>query len=101
METSNPAQGRLRGRTNAELVVTGRDKFYLKAFGYGRLYVPFDKNGHPISERVARQITGIVAFADSYSEMGLGGGRGGIDLGDLPDYETLAADIGPYLTPKT
>ncbi len=100
METSNPAQGRLRGKTNAELVVTGKDKFYLKAAGYGRLYVPYSENGSPISERVARQITGIIAFANSYTEMGLGSAAGGIDLGNLPDYETLAADIGPYLTPK-
>lgn len=100
METSNPAQGRLRGRTDEHLVVTGQDKFYLKAFGYGRLYVPYDENGHPISQRVARHVTGIAAFANSYTEMNLGGERGGINLGTLPGYEELESDIGPYLCPK-
>ena len=100
METSNPAQGRLRGRTDEHLVVTGQDKFYLKAFGYGRLYVPYDENGHPISQRVARHVTGIAAFANSYTEMNLVGERGGINLGTLPGYEELESDIGPYLCPK-
>ncbi len=100
METSNPAQGRLRGRTNEHLVVTGQDKFYLNAFGYGRLYVPFDESGHPISQRVARHITGIVATAQSFTSKELGGEKGGIDLGVLPSYAEMEADIGPYLIPK-
>lgn len=100
METSNPAQGRLRGRTNEELVVTGKDKFYLNAFGYGRLYVDFDDNGHPLSQRVARHISGIKALADSYTELELGGEKGGIDIGDFPGYEEIEANMNAYLCPK-
>ena len=42
METGNPVQGRLRGRTNEKLALTGEDKAYMKAFGLGRLYIPYD-----------------------------------------------------------
>lgn len=48
METSNPSQGRLRGKTDENLVVTGQDKYYLKAAGYGRLYdFGYDADGAP------------------------------------------------------
>jgi hypothetical protein len=33
METTNPSQGRLRGTTNADLVVTGKDRMYLAQDG--------------------------------------------------------------------
>ncbi|MGL4629469.1 MAG: succinylglutamate desuccinylase, partial [Cetobacterium sp.] len=46
METANPAQGRLRGKTNEALVVTGVDPTYVKAQKLGRLFVPFDEKGH-------------------------------------------------------
>jgi len=69
METTNPSQGRLRGRINAELVVSGKDKMYLKAHGMGRLSVEFDEKGHPLTERVARHLTGIEEFLKAYSEI--------------------------------
>lgn len=69
METTNPSQGRLRGRTNAELVVSGKDRMYLKAYGMGRLAVEFDEKGHPLTERVARHLAGIEEFLKAYSEM--------------------------------
>ena len=60
METANPAQGRLRGKTNEALVVTGVDPTYVKAQKLGRLFVPFDEKGHPLDERVSRQVGSIV-----------------------------------------
>lgn len=96
METSNPSQGRLRGATNADLVVTGKDKYYLKAASYGRLYdLGYSEAGRSISERVARQVTGVVQFAVSYTELEMGN----IVLGNLPSYFEMTADIGPYLIP--
>ena len=41
METANASQGRLRGRTSADLVVTGVDHYYYLAGQYGALYVDF------------------------------------------------------------
>lgn len=97
METSNPSQGRLRGVTNAEMVVTGKDKYYLKASGYGRLYdLGYSEAGRPISERVARHVTGVVQFAVAFNELGLGN----MVFTNVPSYSEMAADIGPYLTPQ-
>ena len=97
METSNPSQGRLRGVTNAEMVVTGKDKYYLKASGYGRLYdLGYSEAGRSISERVARHVTGVVQFAVAFNELGLGN----MVFTNVPSYSEMAADIGPYLTPQ-
>lgn len=59
MESANASQGRIRGRTDEALVLTGKDKMYVKAAELGRLYVPYDEDGHPIEERVGRHITAI------------------------------------------
>ena len=97
METSNPSQGRLRGVTNAEMVVTGKDKYYLKASGYGRLYdLGYSEAGRSISERVARHVTGVVQFAVAFNELGLGN----MVFTNVPSYSEMTADIGPYLTPQ-
>ena len=98
METSNPSQGRLRGRTDESLVVNGIDKFYEMADEYGRLYVPFDEKGHPIQERVARHITGIAQLASAYSELGLGGS---LVIDGIPTYMDIAeGGLGSYLAHK-
>lgn len=97
METANPSQGRLRGRTNENLVVNGTDKFYEKAAKYGRLYVPFDEKGHPIQVRVARQITGIAQLAKAYNELN----NGNIIIENIPSYSTVAeGGLGSFLQHK-
>ena len=75
--------------------MTGKDKYYVKAAEYGRLYVPYDENGHPISERVARHITGIMQFAEAFTGMG----DRPIIIGGIPTYGEMLADLGPYLDP--
>lgn len=67
METANASQGRIRGRTDEALVLTGKDKMYVKAAELGRLYVPYDQNGHPIEERVGRHIAAIKMLVDNMS----------------------------------
>ena len=97
METANASQGRLRGRTSADLVVTGVDHYYYLAGQYGALYVDFPETGIPIDERVARHISGIEQLCSAYNELG---NELSIDLGDLPSYrEIVAAGIGAYLDP--
>ena len=97
METANASQGRLRGRTSADLVVTGVDHYYYLAGQYGALYVDFPETGIPIDERVARHICGIEQLCSAYNELG---NELSIDLGDLPSYrEIVAAGIGAYLDP--
>lgn len=61
METANPSQGRLRSKTNEKLVLTGIDPWYVKAQKLGKLYVPFNDDGHPLEERVGRHSSSIQA----------------------------------------
>ena len=97
METANASQGRLRGRTSADLVVTGVDHYYYLAGQYGALYVDFPETGIPIDERVARHICGIEQLCSAYNELG---NELTIDLGDLPSYrEIMSNGIGRYLDP--
>lgn len=91
METANPAQGRLRGKTDEALIVEGKDKFYVRAANYGRLYVPYDENGHPLSERVARHITGICQLMLSNNELTP---DKQILVNALPTYSELVSDGG-------
>lgn len=86
METTNPSQGRLRGRTNAGLVVSGKDRMYLKAQGMGRLYVEFDEKGYPLAYRVARHLAGIEEFFKAYSEANP---AAPIEAADIPPSEEI------------
>ncbi|MDR0841251.1 MAG: succinylglutamate desuccinylase [Christensenellaceae bacterium] len=96
METANPAQGRLRGRTDEALVLTGQDPLYVKAGQYGRLYVPFGDSGHPISERVARHTAGVLELLAAAGEAG----QGNIEVSGVPGYaEIISQGIGAYLLP--
>lgn len=98
METANPSQGRLRGRTNEKLVVDGTDKFYVLAAQYGRLYVPFDEEGHPLHERVARHVTGIAQLAIAFNELDLGSN---LIINEIPSFSDMIDNgLGSYLAHK-
>src|SRR5690625_140923 len=93
-ETANPAMGRLRGRTDAELVVEGKDENYVKAAQQGRLFVPFTEEGHPLSERTARQLATILHIIEGYNLTT----DGEIVVADLPGYaDVLENGLGVYL----
>lgn len=62
METANPAQGRLRGATNEQLVISGKDPMYERAAKLNRLFVPYDAKGQPLDLRVARHVTAVNEF---------------------------------------
>ncbi|HOG17374.1 MAG TPA: succinylglutamate desuccinylase/aspartoacylase family protein [Syntrophales bacterium] len=96
METANPAQGRLRGRTTADLIVKGRDKMYVRAAKAGRLFVEYDEGGHPLeNERVARHLAGIEEFLKAFQEANPGKP---VELRNFPVSEKVAAEgLGPYL----
>ncbi len=67
LEVANPSQGRLRGKTDEKLVLTGLDKYYLKAAKAGRLNVPYDENGLPLSLRVWRHLKTIQAIIETFN----------------------------------
>lgn len=97
METANPAQGRLRGKTDEDLVLTGKDKSYVKAAKLGRLFVPFDENGHPLEERVGRHLTSINELAKAYSSQYE---EAPIIIENIPEFsEVKEQGLGKYLNP--
>ncbi|HPI37863.1 MAG TPA: succinylglutamate desuccinylase/aspartoacylase family protein [Ignavibacteriaceae bacterium] len=67
METSNPIQGRLRGRTNADLIINGVDNNYKIALESGKLRIEYDPEGEPLSVRVARHLQGIHAVVEAFN----------------------------------
>lgn len=95
METANAAQGRLRGKTDEDLVLTGKDERYVEAEKLGRLFVPYDEHGHPIEERVGRHTTGVLQFI---MVMGENEPEKEIVLEGIPSYEELQSNgLGAYL----
>ncbi|MBK9965060.1 MAG: succinylglutamate desuccinylase/aspartoacylase family protein [Holophagales bacterium] len=95
METANPAQGRLRGRTDAALVVSGRDRYFAAAARRGRLNVPFDDHGWPIDLRVARHVAGVTQFL---TDLGMLDETKAISVAGVPAYdEIVARGLGAYL----
>ncbi len=89
METANASQGRLRGATNVEQVLTGKDKYYTYAATLGVLYVPYDDNGHPIEERCGRHIQGIYEYSKNYSLLYA---DNPISFHAVPNYQELFLD---------
>jgi len=95
METANPAQGRLRGATNAQLVVTGKDAMYERAAKLNRLFVPYDAKGQPIDLRVARHVTAINEFLNVLS---VKNPTQAVVLNRVPSYSDMVKKgIGSYL----
>ena len=95
METANPAQGRLRGATNEQLVLTGKDPMYERAAKLNRLFVPYDAKGQPIDLRVARHVTAINEFMMVFSKKKP---QQAVVLTKVPSYSDMVKKgIGAYL----
>jgi len=95
LETANPSQGRLRGRTDVDLVLTGQDKYYVRAQALGRLYVPFDESGHSISNRVGRHLAAISALISSlqWTDPNIR-----VDVNGIPTYDDMnRLGLGAFL----
>jgi hypothetical protein len=98
LESPNPAQGRLRGVTDGELIVGGLDPMYIKASERGRLHVPYTDEGTPLAMRVARHLASVQVIVESYSMLEA---DRAIGLHGLPSYdEVLANGAGAYLNPS-
>ncbi|MBI5059683.1 succinylglutamate desuccinylase/aspartoacylase family protein [candidate division KSB1 bacterium] len=65
METANVTQGRLRGASSADRVLSGQDDCYERAARAGLVRVPFDSSGISIEERVGRHLSGVRALIDA------------------------------------
>lgn len=96
METGNPVQGRLRGRTDEKLALTGEDKAYVKASALGRLYIPYDGR-QSIEYRAGRHTTSILVFLDN---LDLLFDDKGVVVEGVPDLAALEEKgLGFFLSP--
>ena len=97
METSNPIQGRLRGRTDEELVVKGVSPEYLKALRSGALKITYEPGGEPIEKRVARHIDAFRKVVSAYNQTS----SEPVILANLPEYADIVKNgVGAYLSPN-
>lgn len=95
-ETSNAAQGRLRGAFTEDLILTGEDKFYQHAKKIG-----VEIFGEPttITERVARHVATALALMEGYN-LEFGSSDDMFEIGNIPTYyEIINAEfgVGSYL----
>ncbi|MGC9337812.1 MAG: succinylglutamate desuccinylase, partial [Candidatus Cloacimonadia bacterium] len=94
-EVSNPAQGRMRGQSSEELIVTGKDKFYVDAAERRQLFVPYDEDGYPIKLRVARHIATFKEFISSWNMLYP---DKTIEIEGIPEYQDILDNgLGDYL----
>ena len=56
VEVAEPMLDRIRGITDEELLMSGKDRFVMMAGDRKLLYAPIDENGWPIEKRVARHV---------------------------------------------
>ncbi|MDD3171391.1 MAG: succinylglutamate desuccinylase/aspartoacylase family protein [Bacilli bacterium] len=93
-ETSNAAQGKIRGKFTEDLILTGEDKFYEKASELGVLYA----DTADISERVARHVLSIVSIINAYNDIYEDQEQGKLVFGNLPEYQEIIDNgLGHYL----
>jgi hypothetical protein len=69
LETANTSHGRLKGKTSATLITEGKDKNYKKAAQLGLLFVPYDQDGIPLKQRVARHLASLKALVSGLEEL--------------------------------
>ena len=96
METSNPSMGRLRGKTNVDLVLRGYSDNYRKAKESGALRIAYrEDSGEPMEHRVGRHITGLVELIAAYN---MENPDKTIEITNLPSYdEVMTNGLGKYL----
>ncbi len=61
-EVAEPLLDRIRGITDEELLMSGKDRFVMEAGKHGLLYAPIDESGWPIDKRVARHVATVTTL---------------------------------------
>ncbi len=67
-EAPEPFLDATRGKTNQELLLTGRDEFVVKAGKHGLLFEKIDEKGWPIDVRVGRHTSTVLQIMDSWTQ---------------------------------
>ena len=68
-EVAEPMLDRIRGITDEELLLSGKDVFVIRAGEEGLLYAPIDENGWPITKRVARHVETALTIIENHNMM--------------------------------
>lgn len=98
METSSPVQGRLRGKTNEELIIEGVSENYLTAKRTEALRIVYRDEGEQLNHRVGRHLAGFMAILNSYNELNF---DNTVIVSGLPSHDELVEmGIGKYLNNK-
>ncbi|NQT33937.1 succinylglutamate desuccinylase/aspartoacylase family protein [bacterium] len=95
MESTGALQGRMRGPTNEDLVVSSVDACYYKAHLLGKLAVDFPEEGVSLEVRVGRHLEGIRVLTEI---MGQFEPDKALAYSHIPDFEELNRHgVGFYL----
>jgi hypothetical protein len=94
-ETPEPFLDATRGRTDAGLLLEGKDDFVVKAGQHGLLFEKIDEKGWPIDVRVGRHCSTILTVLDVWSE---DHPDRAVTLRNVPRYaEVIAKGTGAFL----
>jgi hypothetical protein len=94
-EAPEPFLDATRGRTDARLLLEGKDDFVVRAGRRGLLFEKIDEKGWPIDVRVGRHCSTILTVLEVWSEEKP---DRGVVLGNVPRYaEVIAKGTGAFL----
>lgn len=82
-EAPQPFLDATRGKTTADVLLTGKDEFVVKAGKHGLLFESIDEKGWPIAIRVGRHTSSVYQTLDTWSL-------------DHPDRAIVTADVPRY-----
>jgi predicted deacylase len=95
LEAPEPFLDATRGRTDRDLLLTGRDEFVVRAGRHGLLFEKIDESGWPIDVRVGRHTSTILRILQIWSE---DNPDRGVLVGGIPRYgEVIKNGTGAYL----
>jgi len=95
LEAPEPFLDATRGRTNRELLLTGKDEFIVRAGKRGLLFEKIDEKGWPIDVRVGRHCTTILQILETWSE---DKPARAVVAGGVPKYaDVIKNGVGAYL----
>ena len=94
-EAPEPFLDATRGRTNADVLLSGRDEFVVKAGKKGLLFAPIDEKGWPIATRVGRHTSSVAQTLETWTEFNAD--RAVVATG-IPRYaDVVKHGVGHYL----
>ena len=93
-EVAEPMLDRIRGITDEQLLMSGKDRFVMKAGEHKLLYAPIDENGWPIDIRVGRHVTTFMTALDVFNQIDP---SKAVVISGVPSYQEMVDNgIGVY-----